>query len=150
MCPSNFKPKQTPFAGRAPLFTWAGFLGLRKPGSYQGCPILHIPPPLTLFTGFLAGSVNSTNRISSLLLVPLALTSSSWTDKYGPMNVIMTKRISEGQEWMNGWAISLVQSPSTFALTNVGNDWATTEEPSQGWWLQQLCVVARRPCPLCS
>lgn len=70
----------------------------------------------TLFTALVAGFVNFSNRISSLLCVTLALTSSSRTDKQTPWMLSwrsgsLTDRNERGTRF-------LVPSPSTFALTN--------------------------------
>lgn len=52
-------------------------------GPYQGGSILHIPAK-ALFTVLTAGFVNFSNRISSLLFITLAFTSSSRIDKSIP------------------------------------------------------------------
>lgn len=101
MCSSDFKPKQTRFAATVPLFIRADFScwGMRSPSMWQY--FTHSTTGWTLFTASPAGFVNFSNRISSLLFVTLALTSSSRIDKYAPwMLSWQSEPLTDRNEWV--------------------------------------------------
>lgn len=136
MCSSDFKPNQTRFAATAPLFTWAGLECWRIRSLSMWQYFTHSTTGWTLFTALMAGFVNFSNRISSLLFVTLALTSSSRIDKYAPwMLSWQSESLTDRNEWVTRF---LVRSPSTFALTNAGNGCIGQKNTHIAWWQRQL------------
>lgn len=139
MCSSDFKSKQTRFSATVPLFTRVDFScwGIRSLSMWQY--FTHSTTSWTLFTALTAGFVNFSNRISPLLFVPPALTSSSRRGICS-LNVIMTKQTSDRQEWMPRVPRFPRLSPFNLCLDKCGK-WLQEDRILPLLWPQCCSVV---------